>query len=131
MRAMFISFKQFLLQIRRDSILLVICLSPIITGIVFKFAIPIGEKMLCAYLEKTAILSPYYLLFDIFLAIVTPYMFCFASAMVILEEKDTNITNYLSITPCGEIGLFAIKAWLFCWCINSIFNSSVTFLFTY
>lgn len=104
MKAMFISFKQFLLQISRDSMLLVICLSPIITGFVFKFAVPIAEKALCAYFEKTVILLPYYLLFDIFLAIVTPYMFCLASAMVILEEKDTNITNYLSVTPMGKTG---------------------------
>lgn len=104
MKAMFISFKQFLLQISRDSMLLVICLSPIITGIIFKFSIPIAEKFFCDYFEKTVILSPYYLLFDIFLAIVTPYMFCFASAMVILEEKDTNITNYLSVTPMGKTG---------------------------
>lgn len=104
MRTMFISFKQFLLQISRDSMLLVICLSPVITGIVFKFAVPISEKMLCDYLAKAVIFSPYYLLFDIFLAVVTPYMFCFASAMVILEEKDTNITNYLSVTPLGKSG---------------------------
>lgn len=104
MKAMFISFKQFLLQISRDSMLLVICLSPIITGIIFKFSIPIAENFLCDYFEKTVILSPYYLLFDIFLAIVTPYMFCFASAMVILEEKDTNITNYFSVTPVGKTG---------------------------
>ncbi|MHC1747322.1 MAG: ABC transporter permease [Cellulosilyticaceae bacterium] len=104
MKAIFISFKQFLLQISRDSMLLVICLSPIITGIVFKFAIPIAERVLCNYFEKVVILSPYYLLFDIFLAIITPYMFCFASAMVILEEKDTNITNYLSVTPVGKTG---------------------------
>lgn len=104
MKAMFISFKQFLLQISRDSMLLVICLSPIITGIIFKFSIPIAENFLCDYFEKTVILSPYYLLFDIFLAVVTPYMFCFASAMVILEEKDTNITNYLSVTPVGKTG---------------------------
>lgn len=104
MRAMFISFKQFLLQIGRDGMLLAICLAPLIAGILFKFAVPIGETMLCAQLRKTAILSPYYLLFDIFLAIITPYMFCFASAMVILEEKDTNLTNYLSVTPVGKSG---------------------------
>ncbi len=104
MRTMFISFKQFLFQMSHDSILLVICLLPIITGIIFKFSVPIGEKMLCDYFAKAAILSSYYLLFDIFLAVVTPYMFCFASAMVILEEKDTNITNYLSVTPVGKSG---------------------------
>lgn len=104
MKTIFISFKQFLLQIRLDSMLLVICLSPVITGIVFKFAIPIAERALFDYGEKMIILSPYYLLFDIFLAIITPYMFCFVSAMVILEEKDTNITNYLSVTPVGKTG---------------------------
>ena len=104
MRSMLISFKQFLSQISRDSILIVISLSPIITGAFFKFGIPIAEKFLCEYFGKVAILSPYYLLFDIFLATITPYMFCLSAAMVILEERDMNITNYLSITPVGKSG---------------------------
>lgn len=129
MKAMFISFKQFLLQISRDSMLFVVCLSPIITGIAFKFAIPIAEKALCSYFEKAAILSPYYLLFDICLAIVTPYMFCFASAMVILEEKDTNIANYLSVTPVGKTG-YLLSRLGFPAIISAVFSTIILLFFS-
>ncbi|WOO37672.1 ABC transporter permease [Anaerocolumna sp. AGMB13020] len=104
MKPMIVSFKQFILQIWSDSMLAVICILPAIIGIFFKFGIPIAEIFLCEYFDKLAILSPYYLLFDICLAVITPYMFCFSSAMVILEEKDTNITNYISVTPIGKSG---------------------------
>ena len=104
MRSMLISFRQFISQISRDSMLIVISLSPVITGIFFKFGIVLVEKFLCEYFGKATILSPYYLLVDIFLAVITPYMFCFVSAMVMLEERDTGITNYLSVTPVGKSG---------------------------
>ena len=44
-----------------------------------------------SYLKKEFILSPYYSLFDIFFASLTPCMFCFIAAMVILEEHDDHI----------------------------------------
>lgn len=129
MKAMLISFKQFLLQISRDSMLLVVCLSPIIMGIVFKFAIPIAEKALCNYFENVVTFSPYYMLFDIFLAIVTPYMFCFASAMVILEEKDTNITNHLSVTPVGKTG-YLLSRLGFPTIISAVFSVIILLFFS-
>lgn len=129
MSALFISFKQFLLQIGRDGMLLVICLAPILAGIVFKFAVPIGEMMLCTHLGKTAILSPYYLLFDIFLAIITPYMFCFASAMVILEEKDTNLTAYLSVTPVGK-SVYLLSRLGFPAAISAVFSIMMLLFFS-
>lgn len=104
MKAIFISFKQLLSQISKDNILIAVCLAPIIAGVAFKFGIPIVETLLSEYLRVPEIIATYYLLIDIFLAILTPYMFSFASAMVILEEKDTGITNYLSVTPIGKTG---------------------------
>lgn len=109
MKAMMISFKQFLLQISRDSMLMIIVLSPIATGAFFKYGIPAAEAFLCGYFDKTAILSPYYLLVDIFLAAITPYMFCVSSALVILEERDADIARYLSVTPVGKLGYFVSR----------------------
>lgn len=129
MRAILISFKQFLLEISRDSMLLVVCLSPIIMGIVFKFALPIAEQTLYNNFRYTIIFSPYYMLFDIFLAIVTPYMFCFASAMVILEEKDTNITNHLSVTPVGKTG-YLLSRLGFPTIISTVFSVTILFFFS-
>lgn len=104
MKAVFISFKQLFLQIRKDKMLILICFAPMITGIAFKFGLPNVEYLLCEHFGKITIIKPYYLMIDILLAVLTPNLFCFASAMVILEEKDTNIIQSLCISPLGKKG---------------------------
>ncbi|WP_227823461.1 ABC transporter permease [Clostridioides sp. ZZV14-6345] len=49
-------------------------------------------------------LEPYLLLFDLLLAFITPFMFFFASTMVVLGEIDDNISRYLIVTPLGKTG---------------------------
>lgn len=104
MRALFLSFRQFCRQITKDSMLLIVCTAPILTGIAFKFGIPKAELLLVSYFERADILAPYYLIFDIFLSVLTPYMVCFASAMVILEDIDSGMAGYFSVTPIGKAG---------------------------
>lgn len=104
MKTIFISFKQLFSQIKSDKMLFVVCLAPIFAGIAFKFGIPYIESLLCDYFGEQAIIQPYYLMIDIFLAILTPNLFCFASAMVILEEKDEHLIESLSVTPLGKTG---------------------------
>jgi fluoroquinolone transport system permease protein len=84
--------------------LLVVCIAPILAACFFRFGIPFIESILCEYFNKTAILSNYYLLFDLLLIILTPFMFCFASSMVMLTEYDENMVNYMAITPVGKSG---------------------------
>lgn len=84
--------------------LYVVCIAPFLCGAAFKFGIPFAEDILTAYLIHNSIFSPYFLAFDLFFAILTPYMFSFASAMVILGEIDDNISNYLAVTPIGKSG---------------------------
>ena len=104
MKPLFRCFYMLIRQISRDSMLYAILLAPLMAACVFRFGIPYAETLLCEYFEKTSILSGYYLLFDILLAILTPVMFCFSSSMVILTEYDENITNYIVATPVGKRG---------------------------
>lgn len=104
MKPLLRSFAIFIRQITSDSMLLVVCIAPILAACFFRFGIPVVERLLCSYFQETSILSGYYLLFDIFLSVVTPYMFCFASSMVMLTEYDENMTNYLAVTPVGKQG---------------------------
>lgn len=104
MKPLLYSFGMFIRQISKDSMLLVVLIAPILAAFFFRFGIPIIERLLTAYLQETAILSSYYLLFDLFLSMLTPYMFCFASAMVMLTEYDENMTSYLAVTPIGKKG---------------------------
>ena len=40
---------------------------------------------------------------------LSPVMFCFVAAMVILEETDDHITGYLFITTLGRKGYLAAR----------------------
>lgn len=104
MKSQWLSFKMFIRQIREDDMLLVVCIAPVLAAFFFRFGIPYIEKLLCGYFGETAILADYYLLFDLFLCLISPYMFCFVSAMVMLTEYDENMTNYIAVTPVGKKG---------------------------
>ena len=104
MMPLFRSFSMFIRQISRDSMLYAVCLAPLLYAFLFRFGIPYIEALLCSYFSQQAILAGYYLLFDLFLAILTPFLFCFASSMVILTESDENMSGYLAVTPVGKKG---------------------------
>lgn len=104
MKALFLSFRMFLWQIFKDSMLAAVCIAPVLTALFFRFGLPFTERILCGYFQKAVILADYYLLFDLFLSLITPYMFCFASAMVMLTEYDENMVGYMAVTPVGKKG---------------------------
>lgn len=98
------SFGIFIRQITRDNMLWAVCLAPFITALLFRFGIPYVEILLCSYFEREKILADYYLLFDLMLCLMPSYMLCFASAMVMLTERDENMAGYMSVTPVGKRG---------------------------
>lgn len=104
MKPLFRSFGMFIRQISRDSMLYAVCIAPLLAALFFRFGIPQIEALLCGYFNLPSILAGYYLLFDLFTAILTPFLFCFASSMVILTESDENISGYLAVTPVGKKG---------------------------
>jgi len=98
------SFKRFLDEIIKDAMLFMVCFAPILCGFLFRFALPFAEELLTRHFQVDKIISPYYQIFDLFLASVTPYMLCFVSAMVFLGEIDDGISNYLFVTPLRKSG---------------------------
>ncbi len=129
MNALILSFKRFLSQISKDKMLIIVCLDPILTGIMFKFGIPITEDVIANHFGVSAILSPYYLLFDIVLAMVIPYIFCFVSAMVILEELDSKVAKYMYVTPIGKTG-YLISRLCFPMIISILFSIPILSIFS-
>lgn len=99
----------FLKQISKDGMLYATMIAPILAGFAFRFGIPAAETALCGYFGRSTILSQYYLLFDLFLAIITPYMLCFVSSLVILTENDENMSSYMAVTPVGKRGYIASR----------------------
>ncbi len=63
-----------------------VCLAPLLAAVFFRFGIPYAEQLLCDYFHRQVILAPFYLLFDLLISLITPFMFCYASAMVMLTE---------------------------------------------
>ncbi len=104
MKPLLRSFFMFVRQILKDSMLAAVCSAAVLAAFFIRFGVPAIERVLCGYFEKEVILADYYLLFDLLLALVTPYMFCFASAMMMLTEYDENIASYLAVTPVGKKG---------------------------
>ncbi len=104
MKAILSSFRVFIRQIVRDDMLWAVCLAPVLAGLFFRFAVPAADRWLAQTLDGELLLADYYLLFDLMLNLMTPYMFCFAAAMVMLTEYDENIAVYMAITPVGKTG---------------------------
>lgn len=104
MKPMLRSFYMFVRQIFKDTMLAAICFAIVLTVFFIRFGIPAAESFLCGYFGREAILKDYYLLFDLLLALITPYMLCFASAMMMLTEYDENMASYLAVTPVGKKG---------------------------
>ena len=93
----------FIKQILNDNMLWIILIVPLLAAVALGIGIPYVESLLFAYYQQ-AILVNYYLLFDIVMIIMTPYMFCFVSALVVLTERDENMLVYTAITPIGKNG---------------------------
>ncbi len=104
MKAMLHSFKMLVRQVLKDGMLIAACIGPLLAAFLFRFGIPEIERILCAHFQVEAIIRPYYLLIDLMLALMTPYLFCFASAMVLLTEFDEHMSGYLVVTPVGKRG---------------------------
>ena len=109
MRAVKISFFHMLRFVREDMMLLAAGILPFLIGVVIRLGITYIEKLLTNAIGTNAVLQPYYSLFDIFYAAITPVMFCFIAAMVMLEEHDDHIDRYLFVTELGRSGYFVSR----------------------
>ena len=104
MNAIIKSFRIFILQLTKDGMLIMILIAPLLIGTIFKFGIPFLELQLTSYFDKDVILKDYFILFDLLLATLTPYLVSFAASMTMLDEFDSNLINHLCITPLGKKG---------------------------
>ena len=109
MKAIWLAFVQLLCSIRRDAMLFAACFAPLLFGLFCKLGVPRLERLLTEYFKTGPLLAPYYSLLDVFLAMLPAVMFCFAAAMVMLEEADDRTAAYLFVTPLGRRGYLAAR----------------------
>ncbi len=108
-KAMYAAFGQYLVQIYKDAMLILLCIAPFLCGIFFRYLIPVLQELILRYFHIREIFAPYYLLFDIGMSTMTPLLYCFAAAYIILGEIDDGISRYLAITPVGKKGYLASR----------------------
>ena len=105
MSSVSISFFQMMKLVKKDKMMIAAGTAPILAGLAIKFLVPFGENLLIQNFG-CQILTPYYGLFDILYASLSPAMFCFIAAMVMLEEHDDHIDRALFVTGLGRKGYF-------------------------
>jgi fluoroquinolone transport system permease protein len=98
------SLKIFTKQLFSDGMLIMMVVAPVLAGMFFKFLVPVFENLLTGYFSTDRILADYYVLIDLFVVALTPYMFCFAASMTMLDEYDQNVTQHLIVTPLMKRG---------------------------
>ncbi|MCI2047955.1 MAG: ABC transporter permease [Faecalibacterium sp.] len=104
MKAMQNAYLRFLAGVWQDAMLAACMAAPIFMGAAFRLGLPLLEGLLCRTLACTAFLAPYYRLFDLLLAVMTPIMFAFSGVMTILEETDNGTARAMMVTPLGKSG---------------------------
>ena len=104
MKPVYVSFRCFIKEIFKDAMLAAMTFLPVFLGVLFRFGVPFVESIIASRTGKTDFLAPYYILFDLTIIFSTPVMFGYTGLMVILEERDTGIMRYLSVTPLGIKG---------------------------
>lgn len=104
MKTVMIAFRQFLRAIWSDAMLAACLFAPILMGLVFRLGVPALEGVLCGALGVSAVLAPYYALFDLLFSLMTPLMLCFSGVMVMLDELDDGTARYLMVTPLQKSG---------------------------
>lgn len=109
MKVLLRSFAMFIRQITEDYMLAGVFFAPLLMALAFRFGVPYLEAMLTSQFSSPQIIAPYYLLFDLFMCLATPYFFCFVSVLVMLSEYDENMVNYLAVTPLGRRGYFVSR----------------------
>ena len=112
MRKIILASRPFLIEIVHDFMMVACIIAPILMGVIFKFVIPLLEGILCNYFMKTQIIAPYYIIFDLLLAIMTPVLFTFSGVLTMLEEFDIGITKYYFVTPVGKKGYLQSRLFL-------------------
>jgi len=131
MKALASVTRRFFAELWSDAMLAALVFVPLVMGMVFRFGVPSLEVYLCDRFGRTALLMPYYPIFDLLLSLMTPIMFTAAGAMVILDEVDLGIARAISVTPVGRdgyllsrIGAPVVLATVYCVAVTLVFRLS-------
>lgn len=129
MKSILLVFGRFLAEVRHDAMLIFMPVVSLLMGTAFRFGLPLLEQALCHRFGCPALLTPYFLLFDLLLALMTPLLFSYCAVMVLLEEIDTGLCAYLRVTPAGTFGYLMARVVLPA-AAAALYNTAVLAIFS-
>lgn len=102
MKRIFVLSMNDLKNIRRDPMLLVIILGPILLTFLFRFGLPALDNLVNSYLSFN--LLGYKELIMGFIMLLVPFLVGILIGLLILDEKDENLIIYYAVTPLAKQG---------------------------
>ncbi len=91
-------------NIRRDGLLIMSLLAPLLLAAAMRFGIPPLRDFLVT--AAAFDLAEHYAFAMSFLALMTPMMVGFLSGFILLDERDENLLAYYAVTPLTKSGYF-------------------------
>lgn len=102
MRNIFVLSMNDLRNIRRDPILFLIIIGPILLTFLFRYSLPIVDKLLYQQFEFR--LLQYNDLIMGFVMLLVPFLVGILVGLIIMDEKDENLLIYYAVTPLTKQG---------------------------
>jgi fluoroquinolone transport system permease protein len=99
-RILFQSFKADIKLVRRDPMLLMAMSAPFVIILLMKLIFPILSVII--YDNTGFNLDNYYTIVSLTILTVIPMLFGLVYAFILLDERDTNILQVISVTPAGK-----------------------------
>ncbi len=94
-------------NIRRDPMLMLVAIAPILITVLVLFGFPALNTLLEAKLSFT--IAAYYPFACIFLLQLFPMLFGMIYGFMLLDERDEGLLSYYSVTPIGKYGYLKIR----------------------
>ena len=94
-------------NIRRDSMMLLILVAPVLFVLLLRYGIPWLAGMLQQ--ELAFDLAPHYEIIFIFFSLLLPMLLGMITGFILLDEQDEHIFTFISVTPLSKTGYLLQK----------------------
>lgn len=94
-------------SIRRDPMLALMCIAPLLLGTVLGVLLPYADRLLELYLNFD--LSPHFPLIGALFLLLPPLLAGSIFGLLFIEERDARVPDALSVTPLGRSGFYLFK----------------------
>ncbi len=99
--------KSDLRSIRRDPMLALMALAPVLLGIVLGVLLPYVDMLLNRHLDFD--LSPHFPIIASLFLLLPPLLAGSIFGLLLIEERDSRVPEALSVTPLGRTGFYLFK----------------------